>query len=216
MFFGELTHANIGNEYTPSIPVVTMSQKDGLQLRKVLESYQAATFNVSPDSALIETPEPIPELIFDGGNFVVHQGSDLLAPIQIKIINHDHKILPKIHTIFDNKIINTQRMSESHSGIYFTFLNINREYSSGEHYLQLEYDGKKSKPVSFNVIKEYDGVKETIIGKGDYAKKLFEQKQSYLDLSQEYFDVEFSSKYRLVVSGEFDNRGKVGIGRNRN
>jgi len=210
VFFGDLTISN-SDKYTPLIPVVTMSQEDGIKLQKIIELYQAARFNVSPDPALIKTPESIPELIFDGGDFKIHQGSDLPVEIKIKIANHNNKIIPLIHTIYDNKIVNTQIMKASHTGNYLTFLNIDQNYASGEYYLQLQYDEKKSNPIPFKVIKEYDEKKETIAGKGDYTKKLFDEKQSYIELSQEHFDIEFSTKNSLVISGDFDNRGKKGI-----
>ena len=212
IFFGELTHANVGDDYTPSIPVVAMSQKDGLQIRKDLsQSHNAAIFNVSPKPELDVIPEPIPELIFEGGEFTFHHGSEVIVPVQIKITNHNHKIIPVIHTIYENKIIHTQKMLESHSGKYHTFLNIDGNYAAGEYFLQLEYDGKKSTPIPFKVMKEFDEKKSNILGKGDYTKKLFEDKKSYINLSEKHFDIDFSSIYWLEVTGEIDNKGKTGL-----
>ena len=91
--------------------------------------------------------EPIPTLNFEGGDYTVHKGNSILKTITVEVENHDHKIHPKIHTIFENQIINTIDLGHSSSGFYQTFLNINENYQSGNYNLQLEYDNTKSKPI---------------------------------------------------------------------
>ena len=118
--------------------------------------------------------EPIPELIFDGGEMKVYKGNSFLKSVIVQIENHNHKIHPKIHTIFENQIIDTIDLGHSSSGFYQTFLNIDKNYQSGDYNLQLEYDNTKSKPISFKIIKELEEQKERTFGFGDYTTKLYD------------------------------------------
>ena len=77
------------------------------------------------------------------------------------------------NTIYENQIISSIVLSHSHSGNYQTFLNIDENYATGSYYLQLEYDGKKSTPIPFNIIREFEKQKEPILGFGDYTKPLY-------------------------------------------
>ena len=154
--------------------------------------------------------EPIPTLTFEGGDYTIYRGNQIIVPVTIQIENHDHKIFPKVLTIYENQVVDTIKLRQSHSGSYVTYLNINENYSTGSYYLQLEYDGKKSTPIPFNIIREFEKQQESILGLGDYTKKLLEQKQSYIDLSHKNFDIEFSTKFTQHISGEYDNRGLTG------
>ena len=58
--------------------------------------------------------EPLPELIFDGGDMKVYKGNSFLKSAIVQIENHDHKIHPKIHVIFENQIIDTILLGHSH------------------------------------------------------------------------------------------------------
>ena len=60
--------------------------------------------------------EPIPTLNFEGGDYTVYKGNDILKPVIVQIENHDHKVHPKIHTIFENQIIDTIELGHSSSG----------------------------------------------------------------------------------------------------
>ena len=42
--------------------------------------------------------EPIPILNFEGGDYTVYKGNQILKTITVEIENHDHTIHPKIHT----------------------------------------------------------------------------------------------------------------------
>ena len=140
----------------------------------------------------------------------IYRGSQILVPITVQIENHDHKIFPKINTIYENQMINSLVLSHSHSGNYQTFLNIDENYATGSYYLQLDYDGKKSTPIPFNIIREFEKQKESILGFGDYTKTLYKQKQSHIDLSHKNIDIEFSTKIIQQISGEYDNKGMTG------
>ena len=119
--------------------------------------------------------EPIPTLNFEGGDYTVYKGNEILKTITVEIENHNHKIHPKIHTIFENQIIDTLYLGHSSSGFYHTFLNIDKNYQSGDYNLQLEYDNTKSKPISFKIIKEFEEQKERTLGFGDYKSKLYDE-----------------------------------------
>ena len=211
IFFGELTHANVGDEYTPSIPVVSMSQKDGLQIRKDLpQSHNAVIFNVSPKPELDVIPEPIPELIFEGGDYTIYRGNQIPVPVIVQVENHDHKIFPKIHTIIENKIISTIDLGQSILGNYQVFININENYKTGNYYLQLEYDDKKLPPVPFNIIREHEQQKEKILGYGDYTNKNYLQRESMIEIGQKHIDIEFSTSVIQKITGIYDSRGLTG------
>ena len=154
--------------------------------------------------------EPIPTLTFEGGDYTIYRGNQILVPITVQIENHDHKIFPEINTIYENQIISSLVLSHSHSGNYQTFLNIDENYSTGSYYLQLDYDRKKSTPIPFNIIREFEKQQESVIGFGDYTKKIYEQKQSHIDLAHKNIDIEFSTKIIQQISGEYDNKGMTG------
>ena len=137
--------------------------------------------------------EPITTLNFEGGDYTVYKGNPILKSITVEVENHNHKIHPKIHTIFENQIINTIDLGHSSSGFYQTFLNINENYQSGNYNLQLEYDNTKSKPIPFNIIKEFEEQKERTLGFGDYTTKLSEKKESFINFSKDNIDLEFST-----------------------
>ena len=46
IFFGELIHEYVNEDYDPTIPTVSMTRKEGLELRKILETESLGTFNV--------------------------------------------------------------------------------------------------------------------------------------------------------------------------
>jgi len=154
--------------------------------------------------------EPIPILDFEGGDYTVYKGNAILTSVIVQVENHNHKIHPKIHTIFENQIIDTIDMGHSSSGFYQTFLNIDKNYQSGNYNLQLEYDNKKSKPIPFKIIKEFEEQKERILGFGDYNKELFGPKESKMEFSKKHIDVEFSTSTTQTISGVNDSRGMSG------
>ena len=154
--------------------------------------------------------EPIPTLNFESGDYTVHKGNSILKTITVEVENHDHKIHPKIHTIFENQIINTIDLGHSSSGFYQTFLNINENYQSGNYNLQLEYDNTKSKPIPFNIIKEFEEQKERTLGFGDYTTKLSEKKESFINFSKDNIDIEFSTLEKQTITGIYDSRGMSG------
>ena len=155
--------------------------------------------------------EPIPTLIFEGGDFKVYKGNQILKTIIVEVENHDHKVHPKIHTIFENQIIDTIILGHSSSGFYQTFLNIDKNYQSGNYNLQLEYDNTKSKPIPFKIIKEFEEQKERIVGFGDYSKKIFEEeKESFIEFSKKNIEIEFSTLEKQTISGTYDSRGMAG------
>ena len=49
--------------------------------------------------------EPIPELIFEGDTYEIYKGSQILVPIKVQVENHDHRIIPKITTIYENRVL---------------------------------------------------------------------------------------------------------------
>jgi len=46
IFFGELIHEYVSKDYNPTIPTVSMTREEGLELRKIIESESSGTFNV--------------------------------------------------------------------------------------------------------------------------------------------------------------------------
>jgi len=46
IFFGELIHEFVSEDYYPTIPTVSMTREEGLELRKIIETESLATFNV--------------------------------------------------------------------------------------------------------------------------------------------------------------------------
>ena len=154
--------------------------------------------------------EPIPELIFEGGDYTIHSGNHIPVPITIQVQNHDHKVFPHIHTIYENQIINTINLRQSSSGFFQTYLNINENYETGSYYLQLEYDEKKLPPVPFNIIREHEKQKERILGFGDYTSDLYKAKESFITVSQNHIDIEFSTSTKQHIEGVYDSRGMSG------
>ena len=154
--------------------------------------------------------EPIPTLNFEGGDYTVYKGNQILKTITVEVENHNHKIHPKIHTIFENQIIDTIDMGHSSSGFYQTFLNIDKNYQSGDYNLQLEYDNIKSKPIPFKIIKEFEEQPERTLGFGDYSKKYFEEKESVINVLKNNIDVEFSTMEKQTITGIYDSRGMSG------
>ena len=148
--------------------------------------------------------EPIPTLNFEGGDYTVHKGNSILKTIIVEVENHNHKIHPKIHTIFENQIIDTINMGHSSNGFYQTFLNIDKNYQSGNYNLQLEYDNTKLKPIPFKIIKEFEEQKERILGFGDYRSKVYDEKESSIDVLINNIDIEFSTFAKQTISGIYD------------
>ena len=143
--------------------------------------------------------EPIPTLNFEGGDYTVYKGNSILKTITVEVENHDHKVHPKIHTIFENQIIDTILLGHSSSGFYQTFLNIDKNYQSGNYNLQLEYDNKKSKPIPFNIIKEFEEQKERTLGFGDYRTKQYEEKESVIDVLKNNINIEMNRKLTIPI-----------------
>ncbi len=154
--------------------------------------------------------EPIPILNFEGGDYTVYKGNSILKTITVDVENHDHKIHPKIHTIFENQIIDTIQLGHSSSGFYQTFLNINKNYESGNYNLQLEYDNTKSKPIPFKIIKEFEEQKERTLGFGDYSTSLYDEKESFINVLKNNIDIEFSTFEKQTITGVYDSRGMYG------
>ena len=154
--------------------------------------------------------EPIPTLNFEGGDYTVHKGNSILKTIIVEVENHNHKIHPKIHTIFENQIIDTINMGHSSSGFYQTFLNIDKNYQSGNYNLQLEYDNTKLKPIPFKIIKEFEEQKERILGFGDYSSKKYDEKESFINVLKNNIDIEFSTLEKQTITGTYDSRGMSG------
>jgi len=46
IFFGELIHDYVSEDYYPTIPTVSMTREEGLELKKIIETESSATFNV--------------------------------------------------------------------------------------------------------------------------------------------------------------------------
>ncbi|MDC0241603.1 S8 family serine peptidase [Candidatus Nitrosopelagicus sp.] len=74
IFFGELIHEYVSEDYYPSIPTVSMTREEGLELKKILESETSGTLNVfnHPDFiATFSSRGPVSEF---------YQKPDLVAP----------------------------------------------------------------------------------------------------------------------------------------
>jgi minor extracellular serine protease Vpr len=74
MFFGELIHEYVSEDYYPSIPTVSMTREEGLELKKILESETSGILNVfnHPDFiATFSSRGPVSEF---------YQKPDLVAP----------------------------------------------------------------------------------------------------------------------------------------
>lgn len=154
--------------------------------------------------------EPIPELIFEGGDYTIHSGNPIHVPVIIKVENHDHRIFPELKIIFENQIANTITMKQSNSGYFQTFLNVNENYATGSYYLQLEYDGKNSQPIPFNIIREHEQQKERVVGFGDYKASFYKPKNSYIEVTQDHIDIDFSTSIIQHIEGVYDARGMTG------
>ena len=74
MFFGELIHEYVSEDYYPSIPTVSMTREEGLELRKILESETSATLNV------FNHPDFIATFSARGPVSPFYQKPDLVAP----------------------------------------------------------------------------------------------------------------------------------------
>ena len=74
IFFGELIHEHVSEDYYPSIPTVSMTREEGLELRKILESETSATLNV------FNHPDFIATFSARGPVSPFYQKPDLVAP----------------------------------------------------------------------------------------------------------------------------------------
>jgi len=74
IFFGELIHEYVSEDYYPSIPTVSMTREEGLELKKILESETSATLNV------FNHPDFIATFSSRGPASPFYQKPDLVAP----------------------------------------------------------------------------------------------------------------------------------------
>jgi len=74
IFFGELIHEYVSEDYYPSIPTVSMTREEGLELKKILESETSATLNV------FNHPDFIAMFSSRGPVSPFYQKPDLVAP----------------------------------------------------------------------------------------------------------------------------------------
>jgi minor extracellular serine protease Vpr len=74
IFFGELIHEHVSEDYYPSIPTVSMTREEGLELKKILESETSATLNV------FNHPDFIATFSSRGPASPFYQKPDLVAP----------------------------------------------------------------------------------------------------------------------------------------
>ncbi|MBT3761644.1 MAG: S8 family serine peptidase [Candidatus Nitrosopelagicus sp.] len=74
IFFGELIHEYVSEDYYPSIPTVSMTREEGLELKKILESETSATLNV------FNHPDFIATFSARGPVSPFYQKPDLVAP----------------------------------------------------------------------------------------------------------------------------------------
>ena len=150
--------------------------------------------------------EPIPEIIFEGGDYEISRGGQILIPIKIEVENHDHTIVPKILTIYENQVIKTSKLAPSHSGSFVTFIILNENYKSGEYFIQLDYDGNKSNPEPFTLSKgkldQHEERTKTIVGYFNLTR------EPSLKLSSEKIRIDFSYPYLLDVSGNIGQDAK--------
>ena len=74
IFFGELIHEYVNEDYDPTIPTVSMTREEGLELRKILETESLGTFNV------FNHPDFIATFSSRGPVSPFHMKPDLVAP----------------------------------------------------------------------------------------------------------------------------------------
>ena len=74
IFFGELIHEYVSEDYYPSIPTVSMTREEGLELKKILESETSATLDV------FNHPDFIAMFSSRGPVSPFYQKPDLVAP----------------------------------------------------------------------------------------------------------------------------------------
>ena len=74
IFFGELIHEYVSEDYYPSIPTVSMTREEGLELKKILESETLGTLNV------FNHPDFIATFSSRGPVSPFYQKPDLVAP----------------------------------------------------------------------------------------------------------------------------------------
>jgi len=74
IFFGELIHEYVSEDYYPSIPTVSMTREEGLELKKILESETSGTLNV------FNHPDFIATFSSRGPVSAFYQKPDLVAP----------------------------------------------------------------------------------------------------------------------------------------
>lgn len=74
IFFGELIHEYVSEDYYPSIPTVSMTREEGLELKKILESETSGTLNV------FNHPDFLATFSSRGPVSPFYQKPDLVAP----------------------------------------------------------------------------------------------------------------------------------------
>jgi len=74
IFFGELIHEYVSEDYYPSIPTVSMTREEGLELKKILESESVGTLNV------FNHPDFLATFSSRGPVSPFYQKPDLVAP----------------------------------------------------------------------------------------------------------------------------------------
>jgi len=154
--------------------------------------------------------EPIPTLNFEGGDYTVYRGNDLIIPVKVEIENHDPKIIPKILTIHENKVVDVIQLRQSNSGSYLTYLDINENYPTGTYSLKLDYSNKNVPEIEFNVLREFGGKENIKEDNSKFLNPVYIQKESFIDVSEKNIDIEFSTIEFLSISGEFFSSGQKG------
>ena len=43
--------------------------------------------------------EPVPNLIFEGGEYKIYRGNVINVPVKVEVENHDHTVLPNLITV---------------------------------------------------------------------------------------------------------------------
>jgi len=74
IFFGELIHEYVSEDYNPSIPTVSMTREEGLELKKILDTETSGTLNV------FNHPDFIATFSSRGPVSPFYQKPDLVAP----------------------------------------------------------------------------------------------------------------------------------------
>ena len=74
IFFGELIHEYVSEDYHPTIPTVSMTREEGLELRKIIETESSGMFNV------FNHPDFIATFSSRGPVSSFYQKPDLVAP----------------------------------------------------------------------------------------------------------------------------------------